>query len=153
MSARYRYKEVADFGYQVGLADRAFVNLGILVAKMAADGEIGGDDTDGVYKEFIDARRRGACQPKPDDLVKTDSDAAQWSKLRKCIEVGEKFRDRGVRMLECTANLLAKLEASTDQKELTYRGQYEGLLKVARTTMRDGHILNDDQIMELLLRN
>lgn len=145
-----KYEGIAKFGYQVGVADRAMAILATMVAEMAAAGDIDMDDASQAYNVFLEERRDGAGLPRIAG-ADTKSDAVQISKLRRFIEVGARFRKRGVRMLERTSTMHMKELSLLDQDQLRYRGEYNALIEVARRAARDGHVLNDAEIRKLLV--
>ncbi len=144
--------DIEQFARQVGECDSPYATLAIKAAKHAAAGVLVAGDAELVLRRFREERQQAAGLSKSSlSSTDTDSGAVQVSKFRKPIEVGERLHERGVAMLEQAVAIWKELYLLPDVN-LRHRGVYDGLIDVARKAMKDGRVLNDAAIMEVLIK-
>ena len=139
---------IVDWGRDVGRTDRAMARLAILITQEAAKGGLAPEDAKEVLATFTRERRKKAGL----GVVIEDLGRQQVSKVRRFIEAGNEFGQRGVAMLKHASSLHFKDLMKLPKEALRYEGEYNGLIEVARAAVRTGHVLTDEEIKELLTR-
>jgi hypothetical protein len=147
--ASKKYPFAEQFGREVGLTERAYSKLAELACKYAAEGEIGPEDAGPLLENFKDSRNRSAGKGR---LVDPPG-PQQISKLKKIIEVGSFFKQRGVEMLRKTQKLHMKELQNLPQDKLNYEGEYNLLVQVARDSLKKSKPLDKNEILSIAKKN
>jgi hypothetical protein len=143
-----------DFGYLVGLTDRAYARFGLCCCLDAARGKYTYGDAEELMIEFNAARRLASGSSAPP----LAPHKVQRSKLDRILLAGTQFRMNAVRMLLKTSNLhlndLSGRPYVTNDRtpgNLRYNGEFNALVEVARASVRMGRVINSNEIAELLV--
>jgi hypothetical protein len=135
------------FGQVVGMTDRAMARLGLWACQQAADGSQGFDDAVDILQDFNEARRKSSGDPR----IQIVPHKVQVSKLGRLLLAGETFGDAAVSMLEAFSELhMKKFILMPYGTGVTYNGEYNGMVEVAREALRRGKVITRKEITELV---
>jgi hypothetical protein len=139
------YRTPAEFGYLVGVTDRAYARLAFMAADLASRGQIDVSDAEDVLESFNRARSEARGWP----VLESSSGKQQVSKMRKVIECGATFHQAGVDMLELAARLFLH-EKYTKGSDKLPAGEYNAVVEVARRAVANNKLLTEKDITKLL---
>lgn len=137
-----------EIGHLVGITDRAMARLGVWACGQAAEGLMEHTDAGDILVEFNTARRRASGDPR----IIIEPHKVQVSKLARIMMVGEIFGERGVTMLETFCDLhIKKFITMAYGTEITFSGEYNGLVEIAREAVRVNKVLSKKDIERIAL--